>query len=470
MSGLQFGLNVKAKKGLGASALSRPSKPTVSKTRPSVFGADADNDDDDDLDNDHGALAFAKSGSKPPTLSSTITTTTTTTTTTATPTAAAATSNNAVNRSLRAYAQSTTQSLSVIEQQNAALAQDATVFDYDGVYDQLKTGERLKALVRKQEAAAGQSRYIESMLRSREQRQLDQQLAQEKKLERERQAEGEMYADKDQFVTPAYKAQKEAARLAEEEEQKREEELAKDKDGKRMQGFYRHMLNEQTRLRPGGGVSGALDEDEEALAKKLGLKNAHEGLKLTEATADLDRDKEEKEQIAKARAEGLKVVVNDDGQVVDKRDLLKAGLNVFKSKEPTSFRGKSSSSTSSPSGRERDRDRRDYRDQDRDRDRRSGGGSSNSYRDSRGGRDRPSSRETPDERQRSRMTEQIESQLLDQEKQRQQEEKERQDSIREALKRKNQDDQVMDAKARYLARKKAAADAAAAGGGTDSGA
>ncbi|KAF9970830.1 hypothetical protein BGZ73_006389 [Actinomortierella ambigua] len=426
MSGLQFGLNVKPKKGLGTSALSRPSKPTISQARPSVFGADADDDDNDnnsdgDHDNAHGASTFGN--------------------------------NNAVNRSLRTYAQSTTQSLSVIEQQNAALAQDATVFDYDGVYDQLKAGDRLKALVRKKEAAAGQSKYIESMLRSREQRQQDQQIAQEKKLERERAAEGDLYADKEQFVTPAYKAQKEAARLAEEEEQRREEEAAKDKDGKRMQGFYRHMLNEQARLRP------AVGEEGEALAKQLGLKNAQEGLELAAAEAaaeQKDRDLEEKEQVAKARAEGLRVVVNDDGQVVDKRDLLKAGLNVFKSKD-------SSSSTSS-SSRDRNKDYRDYRDrdrdrdQDRDRDRRGGG----SYRDSRSGRDRPSSRETPEERQRSRMTEQIERQLMEQEKKNQQEEKERQDSIREALKRKNQDDQVMDAKARYLARKKAAAEAAAA--------
>ena len=55
------------------------------------------------------------------------------------------------------------------------------------------------------------------------------------------------------------------------------------------------------------------------------------------------------------------------------------------------------------------------------------------------------------------MTEQIEQQLLEQEKSREEEEKQRQESIREALKRKNEDGQVMDAKARYLARKKAAA-------------
>ncbi|KAG0223910.1 hypothetical protein BGW41_005288 [Actinomortierella wolfii] len=436
MSGLQFGLNVKPKKGLGTSALSRPSKANVTQARPSVFGANADDDDDIDAE-EHGISPFAKTESKPG--SSTKSTT-------------ASSSSAAINRSLLTYATSTAQSLSVIEQQNAALAQDATIFDYDGVYDQLKASDRLKALVQKKEAAAGQSKYIESMLRSREQRKQDQQIAQEKKLERERQAEGDMYSDKEQFVTPAYKAQKEAARLAEEEERKREEEAAKDKDGKRMQGFYRHLMNEQSRLRPGG-------EDAEAIAKKLGVQNTEEGLKLAaELARDLDRDKteEEKEQIEKARAEGLRVVVNDDGQVVDKRDLLKSGLNVFTKKDVPSVLGRSSSSSSTSRDRDRDRDRREHR----DRDSRGSRGSSSSYRDS---RDRPSSRETPNQQQRSRMTEIIEKQLLEQEKQREKEEMERQNSIREALKRKNQDDQVMDAKARYLARKKAAAEAAASG-------
>ena len=41
-------------------------------------------------------------------------------------------------------------------------------------------------------------------------------------IQREREAEGDEFAGKEQFVTQAYKDQMEAVRLAEEEEKKRE--------------------------------------------------------------------------------------------------------------------------------------------------------------------------------------------------------------------------------------------------------
>jgi len=53
-------------------------------------------------------------------------------------------------------------------------------------------------------------------------RKLDQIRAQEKMLERERALEGDEFADKEKFVTQAYKDQMEAVRKAEEEEAKRE--------------------------------------------------------------------------------------------------------------------------------------------------------------------------------------------------------------------------------------------------------
>lgn len=53
-------------------------------------------------------------------------------------------------------------------------------------------------------------------------RKLDMIRAQEKMLERERALEGDEFADKEKFVTQAYKDQMEAVRQAEEEEAKRE--------------------------------------------------------------------------------------------------------------------------------------------------------------------------------------------------------------------------------------------------------
>ena len=67
-----------------------------------------------------------------------------------------------------------------------------------------------------------QPKYMHQAIASAATRKLDQIRAQEKMLERERALEGDEFADKEKFVTQAYKDQMEAVRKAEEEEAKRE--------------------------------------------------------------------------------------------------------------------------------------------------------------------------------------------------------------------------------------------------------
>lgn len=71
----------------------------------------------------------------------------------------------------------------------------------------------------------GQPKYINSLLTSAATRKLDHLRAEEKMMQREREAEGDQYMDKESFVTQAYKDQMEEVRKAEEEEKKREGEL-----------------------------------------------------------------------------------------------------------------------------------------------------------------------------------------------------------------------------------------------------
>ncbi|KAF9082081.1 hypothetical protein BGX29_000332 [Mortierella sp. GBA35] len=430
MSGFQFGLNIKKKGG-----------PVLAKPRPAAgrpmggLGAFGDrSSDEDNLDDDNDSSPTTstststgkKTNLPPPSLSSK-------------PPTATSASTSAVNKSLRSYAITTLESTAVIEQQNAALAQDATVFDYDGVYDQLKAGDRARELARKQESAERKPKYVQALLEAAETRKRDRQIADEKRIERERQREGEEFKDKEQFITPAYKAQKEAMRLAEEEDRKREEMVAKDKDGSLMQGFYRTLLDERSKMRP--GAESDLTPQQLAASKRE-----------LEALEEEKRqqDKADQELLKDARERGLNVALNEEGQIVDKVELLQGGLNI-KKKPASTTTNKNYKSSSSPSSSRPGHDRSSSSRYDRDR---AYADYKNSKSRGRGGSDR---QEDPSADQRSRMTEQIERQLLEQEKQREEEEKERQESIREALKRKNQDDQVMDAKARYLARKAAAA-------------
>lgn len=106
--------------------------------------------------------------------------------------------------------------------QAEALAIDSTVFDYDGVYDTLKAAERARDEAKKAESADRKPKYIEAFLASAQTRKLDKLRAEEKMLQREREKEGDEFADKESFATEAYKRQMEEVRKAEEEEKKRE--------------------------------------------------------------------------------------------------------------------------------------------------------------------------------------------------------------------------------------------------------
>lgn len=106
--------------------------------------------------------------------------------------------------------------------QAEALRVDATVFDYDGVYDGMKAAERQVEQAKKLEDAERKPKYIENFLASAQTRRLDKLRAEEKMLQLEREKEGDEFVDKEKFVTEAYKKQMEEVRKAEEEEKQRE--------------------------------------------------------------------------------------------------------------------------------------------------------------------------------------------------------------------------------------------------------
>lgn len=106
--------------------------------------------------------------------------------------------------------------------QEAALALDASVFDYDGVYDTMKAAERKVEAAKAASEDKTKPKYIESFLAAAQTRKLDRLRAEEKMLQREREKEGDEFEDKEKFVTEAYKKQMEEVRQAEEEERVRE--------------------------------------------------------------------------------------------------------------------------------------------------------------------------------------------------------------------------------------------------------
>ncbi|CAD6444915.1 f0e8f589-2452-4301-bc87-52f95ba17a5e [Sclerotinia trifoliorum] len=102
---------------------------------------------------------------------------------------------------------------------------DANIYDYDAVYDSLKP--KKKVVVEEDER---RPKYMGNLIAAAAVRKRDSTIAEEKKLARERETEGDEYADKEKFVTSAYKKQQEENRRLEEEERLKEgEEQRKNK-------------------------------------------------------------------------------------------------------------------------------------------------------------------------------------------------------------------------------------------------
>ena len=195
---------------------------------------------------------------------------------------------------------------------SAAQSVDPTIYDYDGVYDSLHASKKASAAAAVGASPAG-PKYMGNLLAAAEVRKRDQLRAKEKMLLKEREAEGDEFAGKEKFVTAAYKAQQEEMRRAEEAEAQREKEEAerKRRQGGGMVGLYKQMLER--------------DEQKHEAAVKAVADGLSDKAKDGEQTNAPD-EKENKSEAELAKEKGA--VLNEEGQVVDKRQLLRAGLNV----------------------------------------------------------------------------------------------------------------------------------------------
>ncbi|KAJ7063325.1 coiled-coil domain-containing protein 55-domain containing protein [Mycena amicta] len=193
---------------------------------------------------------------------------------------------------------------------------DATVYEYDEVWDKMQDAKARQKEAKELEAQERKPKYIHGLLNSAQTRRLDYLRAEEKLMQRDREAEGDEFADKEKFVTQAYKDQMAKVREAEEEEKKRDELLKK--QGGSLSGmahFYRQLLQESEQK-----------HEATVAATQKPVVGPMPNLTITKPpdytpVSDLERAK-------KARAEGRDVELNDDNQIVDKRDLLVAGLNL----------------------------------------------------------------------------------------------------------------------------------------------
>lgn len=297
-------------------------------------------------------------------------------------------------------------SLESRKHKEAAEELDPSIYDYDGVYESMKPEKKVVPADEER-----RPKYMKDLLASAAVRKRDALIAEEKKIARERAEEGDEFADKEKFVTEAYKKQQEENRRLEEEENRREEEEAKKNKGGGMTAFYKDLLNRGDQRHT--EVMKAAEE-----RAKIGPQDDEETMNEEKVKTDADIARELNEK-------GASIAINEDGQVVDKRELLRGGLNISAKKKAEVRKDTN-----------RGPDRRDDRDRSRGF---VGAGGKNAMR----------------ERQ-SRM---LEAQLEQSLKRSMEDEEEERQKVERAAKSRKTETEISSAKERYLARKKAAEEA-----------
>ena len=227
----------------------------------------------------------------------------------------------------------TTANLSALhtQRQQAAEAEavDPSIYDYDGAFDAIHSHDAARKKAALADASQRRARYIDKALAAAEVRKRDQLRAKDKMLQREREAEGEDFADKAKYVTGGYKKQQEEVRRLEEEERRKEErererrrKLGLDADGDGTGRFlYRSLMDEEDKK-----------ARERERAAGLAAANSGDGVAAVDspspANDDRVKEKSDADIAHDLNAKGANIVINEDGEVAIKTQLLSAGLNV----------------------------------------------------------------------------------------------------------------------------------------------
>ncbi|KAF3093391.1 hypothetical protein TWF102_007942 [Orbilia oligospora] len=275
----------KAKPGL-----SKPGKPL---SKPSVFGGLADDDDSDDGDPTKSLNKPVQYGLQKPVSSS-----------------SSAPSKRSGPGSLNKPSLSKpAPPHEEEEEEEEEEKEDPSIYDYDTAWDSMKAAEDRRKTTTQGSSQDRKPKYMENLLASAKVRERDRLRAKDRMLQKEREAEGEEFADKDKF-----------------EEMERK--------GGGIAGFYRNMLDDT-------------EKHHAELVKATEKKNDEPSFLMSRPGEEQDmKDKVKSEAEIAAelnkKAAGS-VDVNDEGQVVDKRQLLGAGLNVKPKPKPTSSKSQGDS-------------------------------------------------------------------------------------------------------------------------------
>lgn len=151
-----------------------------------------------------------------------------------------------------------------------AMKEDATVFQYDEVYDDMAENKS-KDSMRRQETKKKDARpqYMEQLYAAAAERKLRDAQREDRQAQKERVIEGDEFEDKEQFVTESYRKKLEERKSLEEEMRKKEEEEARNDVTKKgnLNDFWKNLYHGKNES-GGGGVAAEKTESENE-AKRL---------------------------------------------------------------------------------------------------------------------------------------------------------------------------------------------------------
>jgi len=125
-----------------------------------------------------------------------------------------------------------------------ALSEDPTAFDYDGVYDKMKENTKQKDIeIRAEKLNAKQPKYMSTLLTAHKDRKREQEIIYNSNLLKEKDKEGNVFSDKEKFVTAGYKKKLAEDKIWEEEQQKKAERDGDISSRKNFNGFYGNFIN-----------------------------------------------------------------------------------------------------------------------------------------------------------------------------------------------------------------------------------
>ncbi|URD78313.1 coiled-coil domain-containing protein 55 [Musa troglodytarum] len=191
------------------------------------------------------------------------------------------------------------------EQHKKAMEEDPSVFDYDGVYDEMK--EQI-ARPKTEDRTERKSKYIEALMEKAKLREREHEIVYERKLLKERSKDDHLYADKEKFVTSAYKKKlAEQAKWLEEERLRQIREERDDVTKKSDLSEFYFGLNENVAF-------GAQKEEAAKLKQGEAAKDtpteAERGPTKTNVCMDRTQDREQDD----SRAETSSLPRNDSGR------------------------------------------------------------------------------------------------------------------------------------------------------------